>query len=110
MKTHTDIFIKGKVREADFNYYALKAAMRMNVNVVYKNGDSRHVDIEVEGDASDVQSFVNHLKTGPLKHYIEHFETREGKFKNIEGYTSLRVHKDKQSLLQKLFGKKKQQF
>ena len=107
MKKHIDIFIEGTVKKADFNFYSQIAASKFNIHAVYKNGDSRHVDIEAEGKSEDIERFVEYLKTGALKPFIETFKTQEGIFQNIDGFTSLKVHKDKLSLLEKLFAKKK---
>jgi acylphosphatase len=107
MKHHLDIYIEGKVRKADFNYYSQRAANRFGINAVYKNGDSRHVDLEIEGDTEAINNFVEYIKNGPLEKFIESFRTEKGEFVNIQGFTSLRVHKDKESLIEKIFGKKK---
>jgi len=104
MKKHLDIFIEGSVKKADFNFYSQIAASKFNIQAVYKNGDSRHVDIEAEGEPEQIEQFVNYIKTGALKQHIETFRTQEGQFQNIEGFTSLKVHKDKLNVLDKLFG------
>jgi len=106
MKKHLDIFIEGQVKKADFNFYSQIAASKFDIHAVYKNGDSRHVDIEAEGSAENIQAFVDYLKSGALKPFIESFKTQEGKFQNIEGFTSLKVHEDKFSLIEKLFRKR----
>jgi acylphosphatase len=106
MKQHLDIFIEGKVRKADFNFYAQIAAQRFGINAVYKNGDSRHVDLEIEGDEDAVQNFVHFMRSGPLQAYIEKFRMEKGTFVNIQGFTSLRVHKDKRNIIKRLFEKK----
>jgi acylphosphatase len=107
MKQHLDIYIEGKVKEADFNSYSQRAANRVGISAVYKNADSRHVDLEIEGDTEAIKNFVEYIKNGPLEHFIESFRTEKGEFVNIQGFTSLRVHKDKESLIEKIFGKKK---
>ncbi len=105
-KKHIDIFIEGKVSKADFNFYSQIGASRFGVEAIYKNGDSRHVDIEVEGKEEDIQAFVNYIRNGALKGHIEHFRTENGRFKNIQGFTSLKVHKDKYQAIKRLFSKK----
>lgn len=108
MKEHIDIFIEGKLENADFNFYSQVGASKFNINAIYKNGDTRHVDIEAEGKLENINSFVEYLQNGALKSHIELFRTEEGKFQNIQGFTSLKVHKEKYHFLKKIFQKKKQ--
>jgi len=102
MNKHLDIFIEGNLERADFNFYSQSAAVKFNVNAIYKNGDTRHIEIEVEGNAHNVEAYANYIKEGALKTHIELFRTEEGHFKNIEGFTSLKVHKEKLSGIKKL--------
>jgi acylphosphatase len=76
------------VRKADFNFYAQIAAHRFGINAVYKNGDTRHVDLEIEGDEDAVQNFVHFMRSGPLQAYIEKFRMETVTFVNIRGFTS----------------------
>jgi len=103
MKKHIDIFIEGSVSKIDFNFYSQIAASKFGIDAVYKNGDTRHVDIEVEGEQENVQSFVDYLNDGALKQHIELFKTEDGEFRNIKGFTSLKVHKEKFKFLKQLF-------
>ncbi len=103
MKKHIDIFIEGTVSKADFNFYSQIGASKFDIDAIYKNGDSRHVDIEVEGKVEDIQRFVEYIQNGALRGHIESFRTEQGKFQNIQGFTSLKVHKDKFKLLKSLF-------
>jgi acylphosphatase len=105
MKKHIKIFIEGNLEKADFNYYSQSAAIRLGISAIYKNGDTRHIEIEAEGDADKLAEYAEFLRDGALKSYIEVFRTEEGKFKNIQGFTSLKVHKDKRPLIKKLFNK-----
>ncbi len=105
MNKHLDIFIEGNLEKADFNFYSQSAAIKFNVNAIYKNGDTRHIEIEVEGRTDDVEAYAKHIKEGALSNHIDIFNTVEGKFKNIEGFTSLKVHKEKLSGIKKLLRK-----
>jgi acylphosphatase len=102
MNKHLNIFIEGKLERVDFNFYSQSAAIKFDVNAIYKNGDTRHIEIEVEGDAKSVEAYAKFLKEGALKSHIELFRTEEGKFKNIEGFTSLKVHKEKFAKIKKV--------
>jgi len=108
MKKHIDIFIEGKLEKADFNFYSQIGAFKHNINAIYKNGDTRHVDIEAEGEFSDIQKYIDYLQTGALGHHIELFRTENGNFKNIQGFTSLKVHKEKFKAIKRLFRTKPQ--
>ena len=103
MKKHIDIFIEGKLEKADFNFYSQIGAFKHNINAIYKNGDTRHVDIEVEGSHNDINNYIDFLQTGALGHHIESFRTIDGKFKNIQGFTSLKVHKEKYKAIKRFF-------
>ena len=105
-KKHINIFIEGQVNKADFNFYSQIGATRFGIDAIYKNGDSRHVDIEVEGKEENIQAFVEYIRNGALKGHIEHFRTENGRFRNIQGFTSLKVHKDKYHSIKRLFSKK----
>jgi len=105
-KKHIDIFIEGSVSKADFNFYSQIGASKFGIDAIYKNGDSRHVDIEVEGKEDDIHAFVEYIRNGALRSHIEHFRTEQGKFQNIQGFTSLKVHKDKYQAIKRLFSKK----
>ena len=102
MNKHLDIFIEGNLEKADFNFYSQSAAIKFNVNAIYKNGDTRHIGIEVEGESKDVEAYANYMKEGALISHIELFRTEEGIFKNIVGFTSLKVHKEKYAKIKKL--------
>jgi acylphosphatase len=108
VEKHINIFIEGKLTNADFNFYSRVGASKYNINAIYKNGDTRHVDIEAEGNEEDIQQYINYLRNGALKIHIDLFRTEKGQFQNIQGFTSLKVHKDKNQLIKKLFGKRKQ--
>ena len=102
MKKHLNIYMEGHLNDGDFNFYSQLGAFKYDINAVYKNGDSVHVDIEAEGTDDNLNNYVKYLKDGPLKKHIYLFRTEEGEFEGIEGFKSLKVHKDEFSLLQRL--------
>ena len=102
MKKHLTIYIEGNLEKADFNFYSQSAAIKLGINAIYKNGDTRHIEIEAEGDTDKLEDYVNFLKNGALNPYIEEFKTEEGQFKNIQGFTSLKVHKEKRKSIKEL--------
>ncbi len=101
MKKHLNIFIEGKLENADFNFYSQSGAYKYDINAVYKNGDTRHVDLEIEGDQENLNKYVDFLKNGPLSKHIELFRTEESEYVGIEGFKSYKVHKEDFSLKKK---------
>jgi len=102
MKKHLDIFIEGKLENADFNFYSQSGAYKFDIHAVYKNGDTRHVDLEAEGEEESLNSYVEYLKNGPLKKHIELFRVEESEFVGIDGFKALKVHKENLSFMKKL--------
>ena len=102
MKKHLNIFIEGKLQKADFNFYSQSGAYKYNIDAIYKNGDTRHVDLELEGNSEDLDKYVDYLKTGPLHKHIELFRVEEDVVVGIEGFKSYKVHKEEFSLKQKI--------
>ena len=109
MKKHLNIYIEGELNNTDFNFYSQTGAYKFDIHAVYKNGDSVHVDLEAEGNEDDLNSYVEYLKTGPLRKHINLFRVEEAEFTGIDGFMSLKVHKDEFTFKQKvqnLFKKK----
>ncbi len=102
MKKHLNIYIEGKLDNADFNFYSQSGAYKFDIHAVYKNGDSRHVDLEAEGNEEDLNGYVQYLKFGPLKRHIDLFRVEEAEFVGIDGFKSLKVHKDPLTFMQKI--------
>ncbi len=94
MKKHINVFIEGKLERADFNFYSQTGAYKYNIDAVYKNGDTRHIDLELEGENNDLDDYVNFLRTGPLNKHIELFRVEEAKMVGIRGFKSYKVHEE----------------
>ncbi len=102
MKKHLNIFIEGKLDNTDFNFYSQSGAYKYDINAVYKNGDTRHVDLEIEGEESNLEEYINFLKTGPLHRHIELFRVEEAKYEGITGFKSYKVHKEETSFKERI--------
>jgi len=110
MKKHLNIYIEGNLNNVDFNFYSQSGAYKYDIHAVYKNGDSVHVDLEAEGSEENLNNYVEYLKTGPLRKNINLFRVEEAEFIGINGFKSLKVHKDEFTFKQKvqnIFKKKK---
>jgi len=102
MKKHLNIFIEGKLQNADFNFYSQTGAFKYDIDAIYKNGDARHVDLEIEGEEGDLHSYVNYLEKGPLQVHIELFRVEEAEIVGIEGFKSYKVHKEEYSFMDRI--------
>lgn len=107
MVKHFDIKIEGDLDGADFNYYCQTGAFKFNINAVYVNGNSRDVELSAEGNEQELENYIQFLKDGPLKPFIETFEVSEKNVEGIQGFTSHRHYEDPpKSIFSKLFKKK----
>jgi len=102
MKKHINIYMEGRLNNGDFNFYSQSGAYKFDINAIYKNGDSVHVDIEAEGKEENLNNYVEYLKNGPLKKHTYLFRTEVGEYVGINGFKSLKVHKDEFSILQRI--------
>ena len=102
MKKHLNIFIEGKLEKTDFNFYSQSGAYKYDINAIYKNGDTRHVDLEIEGEEENLNSYVKFLKEGPLNRHIDLFRIEEDNVVGIKGFKSFKVHKEELSLKDRL--------
>jgi len=108
MSKHYFIKIEGDLEKTDFNYYCQTGAMKFDINAIYVNGNTRDVELDAEGSDDNLKSYVEFLKNGPLKPYIETFNVSEGEVMNLSGFVSKRKHVEpKKSFLEKLRLKKK---
>ncbi|MCK5846666.1 MAG: acylphosphatase [Bacteroidales bacterium] len=94
MKKHLNVFIEGKLERADFNFYSQSGAYKYDIDAIYKNGDTRHIDLELEGEKEDLDNYIEFLKVGPLRKHIELFRVEEDEFVGIKGFKSYKVHKE----------------
>ena len=59
------IFIRGRVQNVGFRYFAFKTARMLNLSGFVRNELDGSVYIEVEGDEPNIRSFVKALEKGP---------------------------------------------
>lgn len=65
MKRNYALTIRGRVQGVGFRYYALKKAEEHGVTGFVKNMPGQEVHIVAEGEETDLETFADHLKTGP---------------------------------------------
>lgn len=59
------IFIRGRVQNVGFRYFAFKTARMLNLSGFVRNEPDGSVYIEVEGDKANIRSFIRALEKGP---------------------------------------------
>lgn len=59
------IFIRGRVQNVGFRYFAFKTARMLNLSGFVRNEPDGSVYIEIEGDEANVRSFIRALEKGP---------------------------------------------
>jgi len=107
MAKHIYIKIEGNLVETDFNYYCQVGASKFDINAIYVNGNTRDVELDAEGSEEDLDNYVDFIKNGPLKPFIETFNVSEGEVVNLSGFKSTRKHVEiKKSFLKRLLKKK----
>lgn len=92
MKKHIDITIEGRLKEKDFNYYCQTGAHKFDLHAIYTNGNDIDIFIQAEGDAENLEKYVEYLRTGPLSSSLISFNTKESEVKDIKGFSSYRRH------------------
>lgn len=65
MAVQFEIYITGKVQGVGFRYFAQKKATELDVTGWVKNMPDGRVMVMALGDKTDVDTFIDYLKTGP---------------------------------------------
>ncbi|HKI88828.1 MAG TPA: acylphosphatase, partial [Draconibacterium sp.] len=60
-----EINIKGRVQGVGFRYFTQKKANEFHIKGWVKNSPDGRVEIVAQGDETDVNTFIDHLKMGP---------------------------------------------
>lgn len=84
------IIVRGLVQGVGFRYFVYNRAIRLGLNGFVRNLYNGNVDIEVEGERSLIEEFIEEVKVGPraakvtdikiewkqLDQHFKHFEIR----------------------------------
>jgi acylphosphatase len=65
MKKTVSIHVSGRVQGVGFRYYTRKKAIECNVNGFVQNKADGSVYIEANGEAIDIDAFIDWCKQGP---------------------------------------------
>ena len=66
-----EIKITGKVQGVGFRYFAQFKAKEIGVNGWVKNSRDGGVEVVVQGDETDVNTFIDYLKIGPARARVD---------------------------------------
>ena len=71
------ITISGRVQGVGFRYYALHKAEELNISGWIKNTSEGNVEMEASGETQNLDSFIDWMRIGPARAYIERFAVSE---------------------------------
>ncbi|NOR76575.1 MAG: acylphosphatase [Draconibacterium sp.] len=66
-----EIKITGKVQGVGFRYFAHKKAIEIGISGWVKNGRDGGVTIIAQGDAMDLNTFIDYLQIGPTRARVD---------------------------------------
>ena len=70
------IWVSGRVQGVGYRAFAHRAASRHGLSGGVRNLDDGRVEVDVEGDRIQVESFIEVLKAGPPASKVQHVEVR----------------------------------
>ncbi|AUO13908.1 acylphosphatase [Priestia megaterium] len=65
MKKHVHMIVDGRVKGVGFRHYTQLKAMECSINGWVRNRDDQKVEIDAEGEESNIQKFIEEIKKGP---------------------------------------------
>ncbi|MCM3018363.1 MULTISPECIES: acylphosphatase [Priestia] len=65
MKKHVHMIVDGRVQGVGFRHYTQLKAMEYSINGWVRNRDDQKVEIDAEGEESNIQKFIEEIKKGP---------------------------------------------
>jgi len=85
--THLDIKVTGRVQGVGYRNFTENKAREFQLNGIVRNEADGSVYIEVEGDQSALNSFVNALKKGPMMADVQSVSTEQGSIKGYQDFS-----------------------
>ena len=74
MKQQVHVFYEGHVQGVGFRYTAEEKARRLGLTGWVRNLRDGRVELVAEGEEGVVLAFLEQMRDGPLRQYIEHAE------------------------------------
>lgn len=89
MRRHYNITVEGRVQGVGFRYNARRQALALGLDGLVKNMPDSSVYIEVEGNQSDLDEFVDWCQTGPIGSRVIDVNVS---ISNLEGLVGFRAY------------------
>lgn len=86
MRKHLDIKLHGRVHGVGFRFLTKKVCDKLGILGFVRN-ERDTVYIEAEGEAEDLEKFLDWCRKGPPLAKVEKVETGEGEFKNFTDFS-----------------------
>ena len=86
MKKAVNIRVHGKVQNVGFRYYTRKTAAMCNVCGFVSNELDGSVYIEAEGEAGDLETFIDWCRQGPQWARVDRMEVQDIPVTGTEGF------------------------
>lgn len=83
---HLTIRVEGMVQGVGFRWSARSWAAQLGISGFVRNEDDGSVQIEAEGTAEDMESFLAWCEQGPVSARIDRVIAEPGKFKGYSGF------------------------
>jgi acylphosphatase len=80
------IIIHGKVRHKGFRFAAMQKAYQLNVRGFIKNQADSSLYVEAEGEESNLDTFIEWCKVGPIGAQVTTVDVTEGSMKDFKGF------------------------
>jgi acylphosphatase len=80
------ITVRGRVQNIGFRYFAVKTAHTFDIKGFVKNEPDGSVYIEAEGEETDLEIFIEHVKQGPSWAIVRETEISSGPVMNYTDF------------------------
>ncbi len=91
MKKSVRIYIEGTVQGVFFRGFVKDNAERCNVKGFVRNLDDGRVEIFGEGNADEVNKFVDVVRKGPKHSIIKNVEVKPERFQDFKNFKILHI-------------------
>ncbi len=89
MAVQFEIKVTGRVQGVGYRYFVQKKAAGLNIRGWVKNMSDGSVMVMAQGDETDVDTFIDYLRTGPSMARVERIT--KNRMPELERFDSFRV-------------------
>src|SRR4051812_16448659 len=86
LMNHLNIVVHGKVQGVNFRHYTMEKAFELGVKGFVKNNEDGTVYVEAEGNAEQLQKFIEWCQKGPSRAEVKSVQKSEGALKNYVSF------------------------